>query len=67
MPSRSAFEALKPFAWLALASFFVGVLSYLVIGVGSRADHRAPAPYVDAATASAPASTSGAWNLPKHI
>jgi len=67
MPSRSAFEALKPFAWLALASFLVGVASYLVIGVGSHADRRAPAAQLDAATASAPASTSGAWNLPKHI
>jgi hypothetical protein len=58
-------DELKPFAWLALAAFLTGFLSYLFVGDGELAVAR-EAPAVQAAPlVSAPASDE--WNLPKRI
>jgi hypothetical protein len=56
-------EAMRPFLWLALAAFFAGFLSYVVVGGPGAAAKIAPADY--APVASAPSSDE--WNLPKHV
>jgi hypothetical protein len=68
MTGSSAFEILKPFAWLASASFMVGFVSYLALGPSSHAvareEARAPIPAVSSLT-SGPASQD--WNFAKKI
>jgi hypothetical protein len=69
MTGSSAFEILKPFAWLASASFMVGFVSYLALGPSSHAlareDARAPIPAVSDMMTSGPASED--WNFEKKI
>jgi hypothetical protein len=68
MQGSSAFQILKPFAWLASASFMVGFVSYLALGPSSHAlareEPRAPIPAVSD-VASGPASQD--WNFEKKI
>ena len=69
MTGSSAFEILKPFAWLASASFMVGFVSYLALGPSSHALAReevhAPIPAVSDMMTSGPASED--WNFKKKI
>ena len=60
----SALDILRPFLWLALVAFLVGVASYLTLGQPSAATAAARAP-VRAEMVSGPSSDD--WNLPKHI
>jgi len=53
-------DALRPYLWLALAAFLVGVLSYVGLSAPSASAHP------EQSTAAA-APVSGEWNLPKHI
>jgi hypothetical protein len=68
MTGSNAFEILKPFAWLASASFAVGFVSYLALGPSSHAIAgeavRVPIPAVSD-IASGPASQD--WNFEKKI
>lgn len=68
MQGSSAFQILKPFAWLASASFMVGFVSYLALGPSSHAvareEARAPIPAVSDVS-SGPASQD--WNFKKRI
>lgn len=66
MPSSGAFDALKPFAWLAAIAFAVGFLSYLALGGASQAVAQDAS---NPAAASDPASwpTSEDWNVAKRI
>ena len=62
MTASGLTDALRPFAWLALAAFLAGVLSYAVLCQPQQAA-RAKVAYVPAASAPA----SDAWNLPKRV
>jgi hypothetical protein len=62
MTQFGALDVLRPFAWLALVAFLVGVVSYLALGQPSQAFAQERA---HAALVSGPASDD--WNLPKHI
>jgi len=53
-------DALRPYFWLALAAFLVGVLSYAGLSAPSASAHPE-----QSTVAAAP--VSGDWNLPKHI
>ena len=65
MTASQLLDLVRPFLWLAVAAFFTGFVSYVVLG-GSHATASAkvePAAY--APSASAP--SSDAWNLPKRV
>lgn len=64
MTATGAFDVLKPFAWLALAAFMVGFVSYLALGQPTRAMAAEDRPAYSA-TVSAPSSDD--WNIIKHI
>lgn len=64
MPVTGAYDVLKPFAWLALAAFLVGFVSYLALGQPTRA-MASEEPSAYSATVSAPSSDD--WNIIKHI
>jgi hypothetical protein len=53
-------DALRPYLWLALAAFLVGVLSYTALSAPRASAHPEP-------STAAAAPVSGDWNLPKHI
>jgi hypothetical protein len=67
MPRRWDLEPLKPFAWMALAAFLAGFLSYFAFGDASPATAQAARGPTGAPAETVAASASGAWNLPKHI
>ena len=65
MKGSSAFQIIRPFAWLAAFAFMVGFVSYLALGRPSQAiAQEAPAPNFSD-TASWPASEE--WNVAKQI
>lgn len=64
MNVAGALDLLRPFLWLALAAFLVGLASYLTLGQPSKAAATVQAqPQIEAV--SGPSSDD--WNLPKHI
>ena len=63
--AASFYEAVRPFALLAVAAFVLGFLGYVALGAGAF-----PQPRSDASVAAEPAVAGPAsddWNLPKHI
>jgi hypothetical protein len=60
--NHTAFDVLKPFAWLALIAFLVGFGGYLALGQGERAMAK---DRPQASAVSAPSSSE--WNLEKRI
>ena len=67
MPATGAFDALKPFAWLAAIAFLVGFISYLALGRPAHAVAQIDAGYPAAVSDEASWPTSDQWNVPKHI
>ena len=65
MPGSDLLDVVRPFVWLALAAFFAGVMSYVVLGRTHAAAHDQVQAAAYAPSASAP--TSNAWNRPKRI
>ena len=64
MSASDLIDHLRPFLWLALAAFLVGVFSYVAVGGGSHAAAKPePAAYAPAVTA----PSSDEWNLPKRV
>lgn len=66
MPTSGAFDALKPFAWLAAIAFAVGFLSYLALGAPTQAVAM-DATYPAAVSDQASWPTSDDWNVAKRI
>ncbi|HEY8573896.1 hypothetical protein [Phenylobacterium sp.] len=67
MPTAGAFDALKPFVWLAAIAFLVGFVSYLAFGHPAQAVAQDAAGYSPAVSGEASWPTSEEWNVPKHI
>jgi hypothetical protein len=69
-PETSVYDAMRPFALLAVVAFVLGFAGYVALGAGAVAATSSQAtviadPAVAAPAAAGPASDD--WNLPKHI
>jgi hypothetical protein len=69
-PETSVYDAMRPFALLAVVAFVLGFAGYVALGAPAISAPEPQAAVVAAPALAAPAVAGPAsddWNLPKHI